>query len=62
MKEIGQPLMGGGGGVIKINLSVVAKEHFITINEIVLLKWFCATCHLSQINKPFILSQPFNQL
>ncbi len=53
------------GGVIKINLSILCqKQQYITINEI-----FCVNCwcyifyalYLSEINKVFILSQPFNQ-
>ncbi len=57
MKEIRQHLM----KVITINLSVVAKEHYITINKIIFANIFVSTCNLSQFNKVVILPQPFNQ-
>ncbi len=37
------------------------KQHYIIINETIFVKIVGALYHLSQINKVFILPQPFNQ-
>lgn len=49
--------------LIKVNMSVVAQKHYITINlnEIIFAKIVGDTHHLSQINKVVILPQPFHQ-
>ncbi len=44
----------GGGGIIKINWSVVAKNNIILLKRENVAKNISATCHLSQINKVFI--------
>ncbi len=51
----------GGGGDKNQFVSSGQKENTFTINEINFGKMFSAMHHLSQINKVFILPQPFNQ-
>ncbi len=47
---------------MKINFASSGQiQHYITINEIILSKVVGTMCHLSQINKVFILPQPSNQ-
>ncbi len=40
-------------------VSSVQQHHYITINEIMLVKMFDVICPLSQINNVFVLPQPF---
>ncbi len=50
----------GGGGVMKSTFQYkVAKEHYITINEIFFAK--CSGAMYHPFNKVFILPHPFNQ-
>ncbi len=59
VKEIRQPLTGGGGE--KQFVSNGQNQHYITINKIFFANVFGVMCHLSHINKVFILTQPFYQ-
>ncbi len=58
MKEIRQPLM-GGGRADKNQLASNCQKLLYYHNEIIFVIIFVAVCHLSQINKVLIL--PSNQ-